>query len=227
MFSLQSHVQPAATHNTILLPSSTFAAVPLTAAAASSFHPLVRPILHSTTEDLYLSLLFPLSSPESPKVCVSAPNSGYVVVCNSLQEYALRYATHSEMSSDSPAPAAPAVELYNSFFTPPHVPGETAKFLKYGHAKYTLLRVGPFRDLYESLSLSKLSSLSSSPSPSATGELDVLSSAEASNGKFGTASSFLFYSRLLAGLQGREDEARDAARNVMKADGVSAVAVDL
>lgn len=57
-------------------------------------------------------------------------------------------------------------------------------------------------------------------------ELDILSSAEVCNGKFGSASNFLFYSRMLKCLPNREDECRDAGRNVIKTNwGVASLGV--
>jgi len=85
----------------------------------------------------------------------------------------------------------------------PYEPGSVAK-LGYGVDKYVLLRVGPFPDLYESLSLQHLAK---------GDESSALIAAEASNGKFsGFGSTFAFYARLLSKLPNRVDEARDAAR---------------
>jgi hypothetical protein len=76
--------------------------------------------------------------------------------------------------------------------------------LGYGSAKFCLLRVGPFPDLYEEMS-SQHSKRNDEPSS--------LIAAEASNSKFtGFASTFKFYAELLSSFPNREDEARDAAR---------------
>ena len=89
----------------------------------------------------------------------------------------------------------------------PYVQGSVTK-LGYGLDKYILLRVGPFPDLYETMSNIHLS------------KNDIKSSliaAEASNGKFGGrfGSTFVFYAKLLASQQ-REEESRDAARMTLR-----------
>ncbi|KAL7552896.1 hypothetical protein ACHAWF_016145 [Thalassiosira exigua] len=80
--------------------------------------------------------------------------------------------------------------------------------LGYGVDKYVLLRVGPFPDLYETMSNQHL----------ARGdEESSLIAAEASNGKFGGfGSTFAFYAKLLGSLPNREEERRDAARMTLR-----------
>jgi hypothetical protein len=89
----------------------------------------------------------------------------------------------------------------------PYVPGSVAK-LGYGLDKYVLLRVGPFPDLYQSVSSQHLSK----------GDVQAaLIAAESSSGKLtGFASTFLSYAKLLQSLPNREEEARDAARNCLR-----------
>ena len=76
--------------------------------------------------------------------------------------------------------------------------------LGYGLDKFALLRIGPFPDLYEAMSLGH----------QAKGdEQSSLIAAEASNGKFtGFGSTFAFYAKLLSTFPQRKEEARDAAR---------------
>mmetsp|Transcript_4534 Transcript_4534/g.7127 ORF Transcript_4534/g.7127 Transcript_4534/m.7127 type:complete len:409 (+) Transcript_4534:2-1228(+) len=79
--------------------------------------------------------------------------------------------------------------------------------LGYGLDKYVLLRVGPFPDLYETMSNNHLAREDDKSS---------LIAAEASNGKFGGfGSTFAFYAKLLASLK-REEECRDAARMTLR-----------
>jgi hypothetical protein len=81
--------------------------------------------------------------------------------------------------------------------------------LGYGLEKYLLLRVGPFPDLYETLSIQHL----------ARGdESSALIAAETSNGKFtGFGSTYASYARLLSQLvPNRTEEARDAARACLR-----------
>ena len=94
-------------------------------------------------------------------------------------------------------------ELDDPGLDAPYVPGSVDD-LGYGLEKYVLLRVGPFPDLYESLSVQH----------AARGdEQSSLIAAEASNGKVsGFASTFAFYARQLSTFTAREDETRDAAR---------------
>jgi len=81
--------------------------------------------------------------------------------------------------------------------------GSVAK-LGYGSVKYTLLRIGPFPDLYESMSNEHLSR---------NDEPSSLIAAESANSKFTNfGSTFAFYSQLLSTLPNREAESRDAAR---------------
>lgn len=76
--------------------------------------------------------------------------------------------------------------------------------LGYGLDKYILLRVGPFPDLYETMSCEHMGRNS---------EESALIAAETANGKFtGFGSSFASYARLLNSLPNRNEEARDAAR---------------
>jgi len=76
--------------------------------------------------------------------------------------------------------------------------------LGYGPEKYVLLRVGPFPDLYESMSLQHISRKD---------ESSALIAAEASNGKFtGFGCTFAFYAKLLSTLPNRDEETKDAAR---------------
>lgn len=81
--------------------------------------------------------------------------------------------------------------------------GSVAK-LGYGAEKYVLLRVGPFPDLYESMS---------NQHAAKKDESSCLIAAEASNGKFtGFGSTFAFYAKVLSTLPNREEETKDAAR---------------
>ena len=80
--------------------------------------------------------------------------------------------------------------------------------LGYGLDKFVLLRVGPFPDLYETMSNQHLSK---------GDEESSLIAAETSNGKFGGfGSTFAFYAKLLASLPNRKEECRDAARMTLR-----------
>jgi hypothetical protein len=89
----------------------------------------------------------------------------------------------------------------------PFVPGSVDK-LGYGLEKYALLRIGPFLDLYQSLSAQHL----------VKGDVQAaLIAAEACSAKLpGFASTFLSYARILQSLPNRHEEARDAARNCLR-----------
>jgi hypothetical protein len=109
-----------------------------------------------------------------------------------------------------------AVSLYNeglgqgnlnAELDAPYEEGSVEK-LGYGAEKYVLLRVGPFPDLYEIMSLSHKGRGDESSS---------LIAAETNNGKFGGfGSTFQFYARLLQSFGARDDEARDAARMCLR-----------
>jgi len=100
-----------------------------------------------------------------------------------------------------------AGKLADKSMDAPYVTGSVAQ-LGYGLEKYVLLRVGPFPDLYETMSNQHL----------ARGdEESSLIAAESSNGKFGGfGSTFAFYAKLLGSLPSREEECRDAARVTLR-----------
>lgn len=78
----------------------------------------------------------------------------------------------------------------------------------YGPDKYTLLRVGPFPDLYVVMALGHADR---------GDEASSLIAAEASNGKFSAfGSTYRFYARLLDSFPNRQEEARDAARMCLR-----------
>ena len=89
----------------------------------------------------------------------------------------------------------------------PYEMGSVAK-LGYGLEKFVLLRVGPFPDLYETMSNQHLAR---------EDEESSLIAAETANGKFGGfGSTFAFYAKLLASLPNRDEECRDAARVTLR-----------
>jgi len=95
-----------------------------------------------------------------------------------------------------------AVESLTSQFQP------TISVISYGPEKYTLLRVGPFPDLYQTMSLEHAARDDESSS---------LIAAESANGKFGTfGATYRFYARLLNSFPNRQEEARDAARMCLR-----------
>jgi hypothetical protein len=89
----------------------------------------------------------------------------------------------------------------------PYVQGSVTK-LGYGVAKYVLLHVGPFPDLYEQMARQHYSK---------GDESSALIAAETANGKLsGFASTFRFYARLLSSFPHRAEEVRDAARMCLR-----------
>lgn len=128
-----------------------------------------------------------------------------------------RIAADADANSDGTDASEEAVGLYNEGLgegkmSEPSLdaPYETGSVesLGYGLEKYVLLRVGPFPDLYETMSNQHLARGDSESS---------LIAAEASNGKFGGfGSTFAFYAKLLASLPSREEECRDAARMTLR-----------
>jgi len=98
-------------------------------------------------------------------------------------------------------------ELEEKSMDTPYEMGSVEK-LGYGLDKFVLLRVGPFPDLYETMSNQHLSR---------SDEESSLIAAESSNGKFGGfGSTFAFYAKLLASLPNRQEECRDAARMCLR-----------
>ena len=89
----------------------------------------------------------------------------------------------------------------------PYTPGDVEK-LGYGVEKFLLLRVGPFPDLYESMSRQHRQK---------GDERSSLIAAETASRKLpGFGSTFLSYARLLRSFPQREEEARDAARMCLR-----------
>lgn len=141
----------------------------------------------------------------------SAPKSrGYTLLALNSEHLMRRIACESDFSNGEGGKEI--VSIYNeglgkgileSALDAPYEEGSVEK-LGYGCEKYTLLRVGPFPDLYSTMALGHRDR---------GDEASSLIAAETSNGKFtGFGSTFLFYARLLSSFKSREDEARDAAR---------------
>jgi hypothetical protein len=130
-----------------------------------------------------------------------------------------RIAADADSSDNNEDAASRVVETYNNglgfgrlsekSMDEPYVRGSVVK-LGYGLDKYVLLRVGPFPDLYETMSNRHL----------LKGDVESsLIAAEACNVKFGGrfGSTFAFYAKLLASLSPRRDEeSRDAARMTLR-----------
>jgi len=153
-----------------------------------------------------------VSSTNTPwPIVESAPNSrGMTLLALNSEHLMRRIACESDFSGGEDGKET--VSIYNeglgngildSALDAPYEEGSVEK-LGYGCDKYTLLRVGPFPDLYSTMALGHRDR---------GDEASSLIAAEASNGKFtGFGSTFLFYARLLSSFKSREDEARDAAR---------------
>jgi hypothetical protein len=89
----------------------------------------------------------------------------------------------------------------------PYKPGDV-ETLTYGVDKYVLLRVGPFPDLYETMSKQHAGR---------NDERSALIAAETASRKLpGFGSTFLSYAKLLMSFPQREEEARDAARMCLR-----------
>eukprot|EP00586_Coscinodiscus_wailesii_P021208 CAMPEP_0172500574 /NCGR_PEP_ID=MMETSP1066-20121228/140162_1 /TAXON_ID=671091 /ORGANISM="Coscinodiscus wailesii, Strain CCMP2513" /LENGTH=370 /DNA_ID=CAMNT_0013274873 /DNA_START=114 /DNA_END=1223 /DNA_ORIENTATION=- len=116
--------------------------------------------------------------------------------------------------ADAGGSGAEIVALYNegianagAAFNSPYDIGSVDQ-LGYGVDKYALLRVGPFPDLYNKMSLNHLAK---------EDEQSSLIAAETANRKFpGFAATFLFYAKLLRRFPNREEEAKDAARTCLR-----------
>ena len=89
----------------------------------------------------------------------------------------------------------------------PYSPGDVEK-LGYGVDKYLLLRVGPFADLYESMSRQH--------SQKGDEKSSLIAAETASRKLPGFGSTFLSYAKLLRSFPQREEEARDAARMCLR-----------
>lgn len=181
-------------------------------------HPHLVPIAKSKSTGYYVCALrrafaddamYVSSSNQPWPIVESAVNApGYSLLALNSEHLMRRIACQQDFNGSQVA-----VNLYNqnlgqgilkdSSLDTPYVPG-SVNTLGYGLSKYCLLRVGPFPDLYQEMSLTHLSKGDESSS---------LIAAEAANGKFtGFASTFRFYAEMLNKFPNREDETKDAAR---------------
>lgn len=122
------------------------------------YHPLTYPI--ASQNGLTLSLLFdPEALNSSPKVCTTQPGGGFELLSDDLDSYVLRLITYFDLKEPEEEKTIDSINLYNAHQLkqgePEYVSGEIKKFEKYGHSKYAALRVGPFKDIYERLSIEK------------------------------------------------------------------------
>jgi hypothetical protein len=181
-------------------------------------HPHLVPIAKSKSTGYYVCALrrafaddamYVSSSHQPWPIVESAANApGYSLLALNSEHLMRRIACQQDFDGSQVA-----VNMYNqnlgqgilkdTSLDSPYVPG-SVNTLGYGLSKYCLLRVGPFPDLYQEMSLAHLAKGDESSS---------LIAAEAANGKFtGFASTFRFYAEMLNKFPNREDETKDAAR---------------
>ena len=181
-------------------------------------HPHLVPIAKSKSTGYYVCALrrafaddamYVSSSHQPWPIVESAVNApGYSLLALNSEHLMRRIACQQDFDGSQVA-----VNMYNqnlgqgilkdTSLDAPYVPG-SVNTLGYGLSKYCLLRVGPFPDLYQEMSLAHLAKGDESSS---------LIAAEAANGKFtGFASTFRFYAEMLNKFPNREEETKDAAR---------------
>ena len=110
---------------------------------------------------------------------------------------------------DSMIRAQTLLSLYNDGATTPYTAGAAQQF-PYGPDKYTLLKVGPFTDLYQTVAWSHWSDRND--------EASALIAAETCQAKCSAPMGHhsLFYAQLLSQCPNRAEEARDAARMCLR-----------
>ena len=181
-------------------------------------HPHLVPIAKSKSTGYYICALrrafaddamYASSSNQPWPIVESTLNApGYSLLALNSEHLMRRIACQQDFEGSQVA-----VNIYNSnlgqgilkdtSLDTPYAPG-SVHTLGYGLSKYCLLRVGPFPDLYQEMSMTHLTKGDESSS---------LIAAEAANGKFtGFASTFRFYAEMLNQFPNREDETKDAAR---------------
>jgi hypothetical protein len=191
----------------------------------AQLHPHLFPLARSTDNPDYFicalrrpnadgSLDLPSETPW-PIVESKLNGPGYKLLSLNSEHLMRRIAAQSDFHTEQNRPVSRdyILDLYNQglgqgllrdrALDTPYERGSVDK-LGYGLDKYVLLRVGPFPDLYVNMSQQHLQRGDESSS---------LIAAEAANSKFtGFASTFLSYSKLLASMAKRDEEAKDAAR---------------
>jgi len=197
----------------------------------SNLHPYLYPIARSTSSKSYYVCAYRNPFVEEsgdvghPWPIVEARVRGGMQLLALNSEHLMRrIACECDGSSDdsddgeTPEEKESIIQLYNeglgkglladAALDTPYELGSVDK-LGYGVDKFVLLRVGPFPDLYEKMSLQHSSK---------GDEQSSLIAAEAANSKLqGFGSTFKFYARVLQSLgEGRSEEARDAARMCLR-----------
>lgn len=203
-----------------------------------NLHPHLFPIAQSTSNpNHYICALRRAyaddadctSSTDAPWPIVEAlvGGPGYNLLAMNSEHYMRRmaaeadFANESNNNEDSDEKAKAIVDLYNeglgnaslppslAAMDTPYTTGSVSQ-LGYGCDKYTLLRIGPFPDLYQTMS-NEHKELRNDESSS-------LIAAETCNSKFtGFGSTFAFYAKLLKSFgESRNEEARDAARMCLR-----------
>ena len=174
-------------------------------------HPLLIPLAQSSKSGNLVCALKGLNQDKSPlpivESKVGAP--GYNLLAVNSEHLMRRIASEADAAKSN----NDVIEIYNEGLgqgqlqdkglDSPYEIGSVEK-LGYGVDKFTLLRVGPFPDLYSKMSTQHIGR---------DDESSALIAAEAANGKFtGFGSTYLSYAKLLASLPKRDEESRDAAR---------------
>jgi hypothetical protein len=156
--------------------------------------------------------------------------NGYSIISENSEQLLRRIVFTSEYNADPESPSL--IDLFNSNVnnveTQPYAKlstqykaGAVNAVRRFGVDKGVLMLVGPFPDLYAKLSLTN------ALNPIEPNETNSLTSAETNNGKFpGHSNLFAFYSKVLEIFDregDRKDEVRDAAKTVIKGNGVFTV----
>ena len=184
-----------------------------------SLHPLCTPLLKSPSSPLYLCRL---TTPLGSGLVLNSPNTPVQPLGSDVKAFVLRQLSSLAFANDDRTAAL--VKTFNENRlpdSPAYAVEEIEAFRRFGHEKYALLRLGPFADLYAKLALekhSKFEQLGDKLTPEQ--ESDVLSSCEVLNAKLSLSygATLLFNSQVLTLLGGREEEAKDTARCIIKAD---------
>eukprot|EP00520_Triparma_pacifica_P015239 CAMPEP_0118656828 /NCGR_PEP_ID=MMETSP0785-20121206/13689_1 /TAXON_ID=91992 /ORGANISM="Bolidomonas pacifica, Strain CCMP 1866" /LENGTH=359 /DNA_ID=CAMNT_0006549697 /DNA_START=74 /DNA_END=1150 /DNA_ORIENTATION=+ len=209
------------TPSPLVPPLGTFLNNP-TLTSTPNLHPYLQPIYQEEASELQLCVLHTLGA--KPSLAISKPgHSGYEVICNNEDDMVRRVLANAEVEGKVGKDEIEGIASGLNGIE--YKPGEAGMLgLKLGVQKYSLLKIGPFRDYYDYVACEKLNG--------GKDDVDVLATVEVGNGKFGDGRGMLFYAEVLERLDstsgGRGGEVRDAARGVIKTGlGLGSIGVDL
>jgi hypothetical protein len=176
-------------------------------------HPYLVPLAVSDQKEYICALRNPsdeltmTTKADWPLVYTTTQQHGYQWLAQNAEQFMQRLVIAHETIQDSQTETL--LSLYNDGATTVYTAGAAQQF-PYGPDKYTLLKVGPFTDLYQAVAWSHWQDRQD--------EASALIAAETCQAKCSTPMGHhsLFYAQLLSQCPNRAEEARDAARTCLR-----------